>query len=72
MPVSTATLDVPIGSFKADCVRDATGPFPTFTLTPASQGTVKGATGYEVVPLPARRGRGSQSPSSREPYRSSP
>jgi hypothetical protein len=49
MPVSTATLTVPNGSFSADCDRDPTGPYHSLTLTPVSLGAVKGATGYEVI-----------------------
>lgn len=48
MPVSTLSLAAPEGAFAADCIRDATGPFHTLTLTVA-RGAVKGATGYEIV-----------------------
>lgn len=48
MPVSTLSLAAPQGAFSADCIRDATGPFHTLTLTVA-MGAVKGATGYQVV-----------------------
>lgn len=49
MPVSTATLAMPEGSFTAVCDRDQTGPYHSLALTAESLGTVKGATGYEVA-----------------------